>query len=123
MRKKLEEIKDHLAANKMIYVVGVGGFAAGVVGTLIFGPTQLVLIDSLKLINWNSPHTSQNIIAMQRKGTLSNFVRDVTAKHLYESQNDAAKALGITPGRLSKILDGKSRPLADHILERVVNDA
>ena len=111
-----QKVKTHFRENKKVYIATAAGVVAGAVSVMIFGPSQIVLVDSLKLINWKSNHTSQTIVQLQRRGTLSNFVKDLDTDAIYESQNLAAKALGVSPSCVSQHLRGIRPHLNGHHL-------
>jgi hypothetical protein len=117
MSERIEKVKTHLKENKATYFVGVGGVVVGTaVGFFSFG-RGVQIVDSFKLINWKSPHTSQTILHPQ--GHLGYKVRDTVTGNLYCSQNSAARALGVNKGIMSGHLNGKFPDVNGHILERV----
>jgi hypothetical protein len=118
MHKKLEKVKNHIVENKWAYISGAGAI-------LLAGSAGFVLgqegYQKFEILNFkiNSPDNSQTTVVLNRRGTLSNFVRDLDTNAVYESQNLAAKALGVHPSKVSNHLHGRTKHVQGHHLEVV----
>ncbi len=115
MNARIVKVKNHLKENRVTYFVGAGCTVVGVaVGVIVFG-NGVQIVDSLKLINWKSPHTSQTVLI--RQGHPGYIVRCKETGALFPSQNAAAKAMGINQGSLSQHLAGKFPQAGGHTFE------
>jgi len=110
MNTKVEKIKNHFKENKKLYI-GLGiGAVVGVAGTIIFKKNDgnQAIVDSFKLVNWKSPHTSQLIqVAIPRRGNSGNAIQCDQTGTIFPSQNLAAKEMDLNAGNLSQQLNGK----------------
>lgn len=121
MREKLERAKKHLAENKWTYISVTGAIVvAGTVG-FVLGQEGYQKIEMLNF-KINCPDNSKTTIVLNRRGTQSNFVRDLDTEAIYESQNLAAKALGVHPSKVSDHLHGRIKNVQGHHLE-VIGEA
>lgn len=103
-----EKAKAHFKKNKNVYIgTGVGIVVGGMVVFVLKSGVNKATIDSFKLINWKSPHTSQTIqVTIPRMGNSGNAVQCLENGVIYPSQNAAAKALNLNPSTVSKYLNG-----------------
>lgn len=111
MNEKIDRVKKHLAENKAAYISAGVGLVVGAAGMYVCGGASTAKATQTigGLVNIKPiQNLTQVTIVMKRKGTLSNFVEHLETGHIYQSQNDAAKALDLDPGALSKHLNGRS---------------
>lgn len=121
MFEKLERVKKHIVENKWVYISATGTvLAAGAVG-FVLGQEGYQKIEMLNF-KINCPDNSQTTVVLNRRGTQSNFVRDLDTEAIYESQNLAAKALGVHPSKISNHLHGRIKNVQGHHLE-VIGEA
>lgn len=116
--RRIEQVKQHISENKKTYI------ACGVTAVVTAGGMLLIPRQGSTIINAGLNWKPNNVaITMPRKGTLSNFVLDVCngIEVIHQSQNDCAKALGLTSSRVSNILNGKSEQFGDHVLSKVAS--
>jgi len=116
MKEKLEHIKKHFADNKWTYI-SAGGLVlvAGAIG-FVLGQEGYQKIEVLNF-KINSPDNSQTTMVLNRRGTLSNSVKDLDTNAVYESQNLAAEALGVSPSSVSQHLRGVKKHVGGHHLK------
>jgi hypothetical protein len=115
VREKFDHVKKHVAENKWVYISGAGAILLAGTAGFVLGQEGY---QKFEILNFkiNSPDNSQTTVILNRRGTLSNFVRDLDTNAVYESQNLAAKALGVNPSTVSKHLSGKYPTAAGHHL-------
>lgn len=101
----VETVKTHLQENKKVYIASGVSLVVGAVGALAFSGGGTQIVDSFKLINWKSPHTSQTVLV--RRGHPGFIIRCNQTGELFASQRRAAIANGINQGTLSSHLHGK----------------
>jgi hypothetical protein len=109
MNQRIEKMKTHLRENKKVYVTGSVCLLVGAATALVLTRNgNKATIDSWKLINWKSPHTSQTIqVLIPPRGNSGNAIQCDLTGAIYPSQNFAAKELKLNPGNLSSHLNGK----------------
>ena len=121
----LEDVKKHIANHKRKYIIAgaVAGVAAIGVGGYILGtksvPQNVENLTSVKpkiqqIMNWKPTATLE--VTVECLGDPGNIIQDVTTGTIYASQNQAAKALGVYPARISEHLAGKLPNVQGHEL-------
>jgi DNA endonuclease I-HmuI-like, NUMOD-like domain len=110
-KEKWEVVKDHVSRHKEAYITG--GFCL-VVGVIIGAETYHKVSVSQKsqnigLLNWKTfTHMEQNTIVLEvpARGHRGNVLVDENTGHVYPSQNEAARELGVSPSSISQHLNG-----------------
>lgn len=115
MNDRLVKIKNHLKKNKVAYITGTTCLVTGVVGTLAF--TQRVSVSqqakNVALLNWKPfNHLEQTtIIQLPARGHRGLVIINDKTNVIYASQNEAARALGVTASTIADHLKG----FRDHV--------
>lgn len=116
---KIENIKNHVRENKKVYIVGGVCFLAGVATTIIVVKKADVEISpKIQQILSYKPHATLEVY-VEALGDPGNIVQDTTTGTIYASQNQAAKALGTTPSRMSSHLKGDLEHIDGHVLVKL----
>lgn len=115
----VQRIKTHLRDHKKMYLVGAGSVVAGAAATLL-------------VINRGRPGISptiSNVLTYRPQNTIEvfvealgdpgNVIQDTTTGIIYASQGQAAKALGLSPARLSEHLSGIRSHVKGHTFEKL----
>lgn len=107
MSEKTEKIKKHFQDNKKTYIIGGSCLAVGVVvGVIISRQTVQVAVANPALVNWK-PVSNIVQVQMVRPGPKAFVVQCIETQKTWPSIREAAKDLGINPGKLSSHLIGK----------------
>lgn len=112
--------KQHLKNHKAVYVTGgiclvVGAASAGLV--LRKAPENSVDSKIYQILAWKPKATLE--VYIEALGDPGNIIQDVTTGTIYASQNQAAKALGVLPCRVSDHLNGRSEHVLGHTFEKL----
>lgn len=118
MNDRLQNVKNHLRNNKVTYIAcGVTAIAC-VTGTyFVLGGSKVVSVRAIQLLTWKSTQTVE--VYIEALGDPGNIIQDLTTGTIYASQNQAAKALGVFPARISEHLAGKIPNVAGHELAKI----
>jgi len=128
---RTEKIKKHIKEHKEAYIAGATGVAIGVCGTLIYclatGKFNKVTVSATGIASSNGalnvlPRTTNNISVKfvdKRRTEPVKPCRELGTGITYDSQNDAAKALGTTPKHVSDHLRGKTDNINGVKLQRL----
>lgn len=108
----------HFKENKKLYI----GIAVGIcLGTgasvMIFHSSALVNIKPVQILTWKSKQTIE--VFIEALGDPGNIIQDTTTGTIYASQGQTARALGVSPARISEHLAGKIPNVKGHILEKL----
>lgn len=114
---RIQKIKTHVQENKKVYIGTGVGILVGSVVTLTATRKTVIIVDSLKLINWKSPHTSQ--IILPALGDPGNVVQCLETGSIYASQGQAARELGVAPQAVSAHLKGAMPDLKGKHYKRI----
>ncbi len=110
MNARIAKVKNHLKENKAAYFAGAGSLAVGVLGTLAF--TQKVAISqqaqNIALLNWKPFNFLQQttIVQLPARGHRGLIIVNDNTRDVYGSQNEAARALGVTASTVADHLKG-----------------
>ena len=126
-----EKIKEHFRRNKVRYIVVgeavvviVVGVAAYIVGKKVGvkvgeARTSAINISGINLGPINSDLRGATVTStLQMTVDPGWVIEDLDTGLLYRSQNECAKALGLSPSNLSKFLTGKQVSIGGHNLVR-----
>lgn len=113
---KIDQIKKHVQDNKKYYIIGgvvVGLAAAGAAGYILGTKTspkdvENFVAPSIKqqgIVVWRPEATLE--VTIEALGDPGNIIQDVTTGTIYASQNQAAKALGVTKSTMSRHINGE----------------
>jgi hypothetical protein len=115
---KIENIKNHFKNNKVTYIAcGVTAVVVAGVTYYVVGKPALVNVRPVQLLNWKSQQTVE--VFIEALGDPGNIVQDLTTGTIYASQNQAAKALGVFPARITEHLAGKLPNVNGHELVKL----
>ena len=101
----LDRVKIHLQENKKVYIVGGAALVVGAIGGAVYMGGGVQIVDSFKLLNWKSPHSSMTVLI--RRGHPGNIIKCLETGELFASQNRAAAVNGLSASNLSQHLNGK----------------
>lgn len=116
-----DKLKNHLYRHRVGYCT-----TAGVVAGLAIGATvvaiaaksgRLVINDSFKV--QIATKTENLIVYIEALGDPGNIVQDLTTGTIYASQGEAARALGVNQGAISKHLSGRNPSVNGHIFKKL----
>lgn len=123
----LESVKTHVKANKKVYVVGVACLTVGVLGTLavvrtgaisVTGDSNAVVAPTVnQVLSWKPSSVLE--VHIEALGDPGNIIQDLMTGTIYASQRQAAKALNVSPGRISEHLKGAREHLDGHQLVKL----
>lgn len=105
INQQVKKVKNHLSANKKIYLVGAGALTVGAVVGLGFGTKQIVITDAWT-IKWKSPTTNNVIVELIERSTPSKPVHLVGTDLYFASLSDAARKTGHSLSQISKNVNG-----------------
>jgi hypothetical protein len=115
---KIENIKNHFKNNKVTYIAcGVTAVVVAGVTYYVAGSSALVSVRPVQMLNWKS--TQKVEIIVEALGDPGNIIQDLTTQTVYASQNQAARALGVLPARISEHLAGKIPNINGHELVKL----
>lgn len=119
--KNLEEVKKHIANHKRAYIIAgaVVGVAAVGVGGYILGAKTVpkmaeTVVSPRQTLNWKPVQTVE--VTIEALGDPGNIIQDVTTGTIYASQNQAAKALGVSNTMVARHLNGLKDSVNGHEL-------
>lgn len=115
---KFESVKNHLRNNKVTYIA-CGVTAVVVAGTtcIILKKPSLVSNTAIQILPWKSPQTIE--IYVEALGDPGNIIQDLVTGTVYASQNEAARALGVNQGLISRHLAGKLADVKGHTFAKL----
>lgn len=126
MNEKIARIKKHVNDHKKVYLiagavvtVGAAAGAGYILGTRTVPKeisTQVAPSQTAALCY--KPMLTQTVeVTVEALGDPGNIIQDLTTGTIYASQNQAAKALGVYPARISEHLAGKIPNVQGHMLQ------
>lgn len=107
VNQQVEKVKTHIQENQKFYI-GVGvGISVAVIVTIILKKNSGSAIYQGVALNVKSPLVANTLnVTIPKAGNSGNIIQCDQTGVVYPSQNVAARALGISPGNLSKHLTG-----------------
>lgn len=100
-------IKSHWQKNKTTYVAcGATAVVTGVVVCVVRSKIKNVEVQNkiVQIMSWKPKATLE--VYIEALGDPGNIVQDLTTGSIYASQGQAAKELGLNPGRVSEQIRG-----------------
>lgn len=109
IKDKLSRVKEHFVENKRVYLTGGACFIMGAAAVYFRTDDPMVSNKQSQFIAVNSPQTME--VFIEALGDPGNIVQDIDTGTVYASQGQAARALGVSPSRVSDHLLGR----LDHV--------
>ena len=111
----VDQIKKHFKKNKVVYISTACGVGVGLVAGVLI---------SKNVVNKTTVAEMKNVVAVievtiEALGDPGNVVQDTTTGIIYASQNQAAKALGVSTSMVSQHLSGKFKHLNGHTFTKL----
>lgn len=114
---KIDQVRAHIYKNRRSYAIAggvVGVTAIGVAGYFLGARTgpksveQIIRVEPKvkQLLSWKPVATIE--ITIEALGDPGNIIQDITTGTIYASQNQAAKALGVSKTAVYRNLKGES---------------
>lgn len=120
------KVKTHVVDHKEAYIAGgAAALASGIVVYVVMktrqsSPEAVVTTDSNKIeFKWKSPTSNNVTVNLIPRGELGNPVRCLETGEIFESQRFAAMEKGISPGNMTKHLNGEREHLGGLHFERL----
>ena len=108
-KTRVERVKEHFARNKQLYLIGTACLlTGGLAGAL--ATTKVISINDVANLKILSPTNIANVINIEapfRKGHPGYLVKCLETGMVYPSQNEAAKAMGVSRASMTKHLNGE----------------
>jgi len=121
MNSPVKSVRTHIRNNKVTYIAcGVTAVVVAGVTYYVCGNSALVNVRPIQILNWKSHQTIEVVIeALGHPGNVIQDVTDGVGGTIWASQNQAAKALGVLPARISEHLAGKIPDVAGRVLMKI----
>ena len=100
INQQVKKVKNHFAENKSAYIAGTLGLVAGASVALLAFPASVANVKQLQILTWKSKQTVE--IFVEALGDPGNIIQDTTTGTVYASQGQAARALNVSPSRISE---------------------
>jgi len=132
IKEKVWQIQDHFAANKKIYLTGIGCFAVGYIlcerspFMMNTGPEVIQTIsgdDNIATVVNRSKNVNIITTYLNVRNYPANPVRCVETSKEWPSQTEAAEAMGILTSILSRHLNGKLENANGYHFERIAQNS
>ena len=115
---KVNKIKEHFKRNKKEYITGGVCLVVGAAGAVLsLRNTALINTKAVQVLTWKSNQTIE--VHIEALGDPGNIIQDTATGDIWASQNQAAKALGVTASRVSSHLKGKQADVDGHVLTKL----
>lgn len=124
---KIETVKNHVRKHKKVYIVGGtvtvvcvaagAGYAIGVRTTPKNVEALVAPSNTINGLAWKPNQTIE--VVVEALGDPGNIVQDLNTGTIYASQRQAATALGVHPGRISDHLNGRTKDVGGHVLQKL----
>lgn len=104
----LEQIKNHIKKNKVVYISTACGVGVGLVAGILISKNvvnKTTVAEMKNIVAWKPTQTID--VYVEALGDPGNIVQDVTTGTIYASQGQAARAIGVSPALMSQHLAGK----------------
>lgn len=111
-----DKVKTHFRTNKKVYLA----FGAGAVLMYVAGSRRdgSISMRTFQIGSYNS--STQTIdVHIEALGDPGNIIQDTSTGTIYASQGQAARELGLEPGRISEQLNGKRSHVNGHTFEKL----
>jgi hypothetical protein len=117
VNKYFQKVKDHVKANKKVYITGgVSALIGAVAATFVILKTDAVNVDSIQILNWK-PSANHLDVFVEALGDPGNVIQDTTTGTIYASQGQAARELDVTAAMISKHMTGKIPHVNGHVFD------
>jgi hypothetical protein len=115
----IDSIKKHFKKNKVVYISTVCGVGVGLVAGVLISKNMVnktTVAEMKNVVAWKPTQITKQVIevTVEALGDPGNVVQDTTTGIIYASQNQAAKALGVSPSTMSQHLSGRVDNLKGH---------
>lgn len=117
IKDRLSRVKAHIIENKRVYLTGGAGFVLGAAAVYFRTDDPMVSNKQVQYIAVNSPQTME--VFIEALGDPGNIVQDIDTGTVYASQGQAARALGVSPSRVSDHLLGRLDNVGGHRLVKL----
>lgn len=115
IKERTRKVKAHFQRNKKTYLACGGTAVVAVLGTLVITQRTRVDISAQKMSGAVLYKPTQTIdVHVEALGDPGNIIQDTTTGIVYASQGQAARELGLEPGRISEQLSGKRDTVNGH---------
>lgn len=118
MNERIKKVESHIRKHSTTYIVGGTCLAVGVLGGLYFSRSpELVNVRPIQALTYKSTQTIE--VFIEALGDPGNVIQDLETGTIYASQSQAAKELGINPGRISDHLAGRTPHVKGHTFTKL----
>jgi hypothetical protein len=117
VNEQFEKVKRHLSKNRWVYIGTGSGVITGLLVAKALPKMTVVYGHQFQMFAWKSSQTVE--VFIEALGDPGNIVQDVTTGTVYASQGQAARALHVSPARISENLAGKLPDVKGHIFKKI----
>lgn len=120
----VDQIKKHFKKNKVVYISTACGVGVGLVAGVLISKNvvnKTTVAEMKNVVAWKPTQITKQVIevTIEALGDPGNVVQDTTTGIIYASQNQAAKALGVSPSMVSQHLSGKFKHVNGHTFTKL----